>query len=237
MKTIFSDFDGVLFDTVLESYLLARYAYFGIDPGESVNNDEYDIFHKVRYMITNSWHYYYIMKVIAENEFKDPDEFYSKYKNHLENREIEKDTEFDKKFQTKRKDLINNHFDFWNKLDIPYPFFEEIKNISETYHIVIVSTKNEEAILRHCKDCGLNIEEQNIIGKTKLKEFGSKRKFLEYYIEKNDIKNSIFIDDSKSTVENCSNIPGLTVCQANWGYVKTKSDGMNEKEILNIIKE
>ena len=235
MKTIFSDFDGVLFDTVLESYLLARYAYFGIDPEKPVNQNEYDIFHKVRYMITNSWHYYYIMKLIDNAvSFED---FPQKYQNEILNRNVEADSQFDKKFQAKRKDLINNHFDFWNKLDTPYPFFEEIKNIAKDFKILIVSTKNEEAILRHCQDYGLNIEEKNIIGKTKLKEFGSKRKFLEYYIEKNNIKNSIFIDDSKSTVESCLNIPGLKTCHANWGYVKTKSEGMDEKEILNIIKE
>lgn len=56
-KTIFFDFDGVLFDTVLESYLLARYAYFGLEPFETVNKNEYDLFHMVRYLITDSWHY------------------------------------------------------------------------------------------------------------------------------------------------------------------------------------
>lgn len=69
MKTIFLDFDGVLFDTVLESYLLARYAYLGIEPQEKIDENEYNLFHFARYLITNSWHYYYIMKLI-ENKIE-----------------------------------------------------------------------------------------------------------------------------------------------------------------------
>lgn len=235
MKTIFLDFDGVLFDTVLESYLLARYAYYGIEPFEKINEKDYKIFHLVRYLITHSWHYYYIMKLISEKvSFND---FAQKYKYAVSNRNIEADKEFDTKFQQKRKDLVENHFDFWNKLDKPYPFFEKIKQISNLYNILIVSTKNEEIIIRHCKDYKLDIDKENIIGKTKLKKYASKRAFLEYHININKIKKSIFIDDAIETVKDCSNIQNLDVYCANWGYVADKKDGLNEEEIYNIIKE
>lgn len=234
-KTIFLDFDGVLFDTVLESYLLARYAYFGIEPFEIIDEEEYKLFHAVRYLITHSWHYYYIMKLIERgvNIVNFPQE----YKNTVLNRNEKADRNFDNKFQTKRKDLIENHFSFWNKLDKPYIFLEEIKSIAYKYNILIVSTKNEEAILRHCKDYEFNISEENVIGKTRLKQFDSKKEFLEYYIRKNNIKKSIFIDDAIDTVKKCSNIKNLNVYCANWGYVASKKDGLNEKEIFNIIKE
>ena len=235
MNTIFLDFDGVLFDTVLESYLLARYAYFDIEPFEKINEKEYELFHSVRYLITHSWHYYYIMKLIGDGV--NIEDFPQEYRNTVSRRNEKTDSEFDKKFQVKRKDLIENHFDFWNKLDKPYPFFDKIKPLAEKLNIIIVSTKNEEAILRHCKDYGLNIEEKNVIGKTKLKQYGSKKEFLEYYIRENKIDKSIFIDDAISTIKNCSNIQNLNVSCANWGYVADKSDGLNEVEILKIIKE
>ena len=235
MNTIFLDFDGVLFDTVLESYLLARYAYFDIEPFEKINEKEYELFHSVRYLITHSWHYYYIMKLIGDGV--NIEDFPQEYRNTVSRRNEKIDSEFDKKFQVKRKDLIENHFDFWNKLDKPYPFFDKIKPLAEKLNIIIVSTKNEEAILRHCKDYGLNIEEKNVIGKTKLKQYGSKKEFLEYYIRENKIDKSIFIDDAISTIKNCSNIQNLNVSCANWGYVADKSDGLNEVEILKIIKE
>ena len=235
MNTIFLDFDGVLFDTVLESYLLARYAYFDIEPFEKINEKEYELFHSVRYLITHSWHYYYIMKLIGDGV--NIEDFSQEYGNTVSRRNEKTDSEFDKKFQVKRKDLIENHFDFWNKLDKPYPFFDQIKPLAEKLNIIIVSTKNEEAILRHCKDYGLNIEEKNVIGKNKLKQYGSKKEFLEYYIRENKIDKSIFIDDAISTIKNCSNIQNLNVYCANWGYVADKSDGLNEVEILKIIKE
>lgn len=235
MNTIFLDFDGVLFDTVLESYLLARYAYFDIEPFEKINEKEYELFHSVRYLITHSWHYYYIMKLIGDGV--NIEDFPQEYRNTVSHRNEKTDSEFDKKFQVKRKDLIENHFDFWNTLDKPYPFFNKVKSLSEKLNIIIVSTKNEEAILKHCKDYGLNIEEKNVIGKTKLKQYGSKKEFLEYYIRENKIDKSIFIDDAISTIKNCSNIQNLNVYCANWGYVADKSDGLNEVEILKIIKE
>ena len=235
MKTIFLDFDGVLFDTVLESYLLARYAYFNISPFEKINKNEYGKFRAVRYLITHSWHYYYIMKLIEDRI--SIENFSQDFKNALLDRNIELENDFDKNFQEKRVDLINNHFKFWNKLDKPYPFFEKIKHIANNFNIIIVSTKNEEAILRHCYDYGLNIEECNVIGKDKLKIYGSKCNFLINYIEQNNVKNAVFIDDCKETIEKCSDITNLTPLVANWGYVASKNEGLSENKILKIIEE
>ena len=235
MKTLFLDFDGVLFDTVLESYLLARYAYFGIEPQQNVNDKEYNLFHSVRYLITNSWHYFYIMKLLEKNTKLE--DFPTEYQNAVFNRTPESDEKFDEQFQAKRIDLINNHFDFWNSLDTPYPFFEKIKSIVNDFNIIIVSTKNEEPILRHCTDYGLNISKEKIIGKTKLKQYGSKKLFIENYIQKNNLQKAVFIDDSVKTIKDCSSIPNLKPLCANWGYVANKNDGFNEDEILKIIKE
>ena len=235
MKTIFLDFDGVLFDTVLESYLLARYAYYDIDPLKNINENEYKLFHSVRYLITDSWHYFYIMQLI--NNGTNLKTFSNEYKKALLNRNIEKDNAFNVKFQEKRKDLIKNYFEFWNKLDKPYPFFEQIKTIKNQYDILIISTKNEEAIYRHCIDYDFRISQEKIIGKTKLKKYGSKKIFIADYIRKHNIQNAIFIDDAIKTINECSEIPNLKSCCANWGYVENKNIGLSEKEILKIIKE
>ena len=235
-KTIFLDFDGVLFDTVLESYLLARYAFYDISPETPIDENIYKIFHSLRYLITNSWHYFYIMKII-DSKFKKIKEMEKEYHKMLLNRDINADSTFDLKFQNKRKDLINNNYKFWEKLDKPYPFFYKIKEIFENYNILIVSTKNEEAIQKHCSDYGLKISAENITGKNKLKKFGSKHSFLEYYIKEHKIQNAIFIDDCKNTVEDCKNVPNLSCYTANWGYVKAKTEGFSEEDILNKIKE
>ena len=64
---VFLDFDGVLFDTVKEAYLLSRYAYDGISVFDDIDTDEYFVFEKLRFLVTNSWQYFYIMKIIKNS--------------------------------------------------------------------------------------------------------------------------------------------------------------------------
>ena len=104
-------------------------------------------------------------------------------------------------------------------------------------NIIIVSTKNEGAILRHCIDYGLDIKEKNIIGKVKFKQYISKKVLIENYIKKYNIQNSIFVDDSINTIRECIQVPNLKAYCANWGYVAEKEDGLKEEEILKIIEE
>lgn len=59
--------------------------------------------------------------------------FPNEYRKALSNRDAENDNSFNVKFQAKRKDLMENYFEFWNNLDKPYPFFEKLKH----YQIVI----------------------------------------------------------------------------------------------------
>ena len=50
---IFTDFDGVLFDSVKEAYLLARYAYYNIPIKDKIDENYYQKFKKYRYLITH----------------------------------------------------------------------------------------------------------------------------------------------------------------------------------------
>lgn len=234
-KTLFLDFDGVLFDTVLESYILARYAFSGIDTMVVVNQKEFDFFCSVRFLVINSWHYYYIMKLIKENFSYNIEEFSKKYFQLLQNRDIKNDSKFDKKFQEKRMNLMNSHFDFWNSLNKPYPFLSQIKQIRSYFNIIIVSTKNEETILRHLDDYHFSIDKYNIIGKIYLKQVGSKYNFIKNYMYENKIKNGYFIDDNKDILDSCCNIKNLKTFLANWGYVKDKKMGFSENEIINAV--
>lgn len=231
-KTIFLDFDGVLFDTVKESYLLSRYAYYRISPFDKINEKEYSLFHSLRHLITNSWNYYFVMKII--DKYQDVDNYSDLYKKMIKEDRMAAD-EFDEIFQQKRKDLITNHFEFWNSLDNPYPFFYEIKKIKDLLNIIIVSTKNEEAILNHCIDYGLKIDDKNIIGKSKLKEYKTKSNFIEEYMTKNNISEAIFVEDNLSTLKDCEYIKSLVKLLAKWGYVEDKSLGLSCQEIINII--
>lgn len=234
MKTIFLDFDGVLFDTVLESYLLARYAYYGTSPFEQVNEVEYKIFHDNRYLITNSWHYYYIMKVIEEKIY-NKSAFKDKYLAYISNRVNENEELFDNKFQAMRETLITKHYNFWKLLDRPYIFFKELKNLNLKSEIYILSTKNKIAIINKLKDYDFIVEPDKIIDKNILKNYNSKGEFLAEFLNQNNIDYAIFVDDSKDNLDSCKNIPNLNCYLANWGY--TEFDGYSENDVINIIKE
>ena len=129
IKTVFLDFDDVLFDTRKEAYLLSRYAYSDIAHQIEINETEYQMFNAKRSLVTNSWQYFYIMKLIKNNTKNEIFSF--EYQKAILNRDIETDSKFDNKFQEKRRELINNHYDFWNNLDKPFPFFFEIKKLQD----------------------------------------------------------------------------------------------------------
>lgn len=234
-NVIFLDFDGVLFDTVFESYLLARYAYYDISPFDRVDENEYKIFHQNRYLITNSWQYYYIMKIIGDRHFNNVEEFKIQYLNYFDNREVDNEKRFDEKFQNMRKELIEKHYDFWSKLDKPYPFLEKIKTVNSKLKIFILSTKNKSAIMNKLKDYKYNIPEENIIGKDTLKNYKSKGEFLSEFIKNMNIQNAIFIDDSKENLDSCINVNNLNCFLAGWGY--TADTGYTEDEIIKKIEE
>lgn len=233
MKTIFLDFDGVLFDSVKEAYLLARYAFYDVPIKTEIYNEHYQKFRKYRYLITHSWHYYYILKLIDSGT--DNDIFEQEYYRLIKNRMLEKDGLFDKKYQEQRKYLIEHDYEFWKSLEIPYPFFHMINAIKNDYDIIILSTKNEFAIKNHLNDCDFNIEDEKIIGKEKLKKYQTKSNFIESYIKENHVKKAIFIDDSIDNLKECKYIEKLQCAQAKWGYVEPQVRKDNSIVIINLI--
>ena len=235
-KTIFLDFDGVLFDSAKESYLLARYVSDGISPFDEIDIKDYAEYMKHRYLVANSWQYYYLMTLLRDESIKNSDEFEEKYIQLTTNRNITSDNAFDVKFQGMRKTLINEHYEFWRKLETPFPFFYKIKKLDNTENIFIVSTKNKEAIIRKCKEYDFNLVSDNIVGKETLKNYPSKQDFLQKFMNKNGIKDAVFVEDNENNLNLCKNIKNLKLCLAGWGYVSPRAKGMTEEEIISVIK-
>ena len=104
MKTIFSDFDGVLFDSAKEAYLLARCAYYGIEAQYPVDVQEYLKYHKVRYLVSKSWQFYYIFELLNSN-ISDIDLFVQKYYEMIKNPDIKNLS--NKKFENQKIFLRN----------------------------------------------------------------------------------------------------------------------------------
>ena len=215
-KIVFLDFDGVLFNSVKEAYLLSRYAYKSIPATESINEEEYNKFLTLRYLITKSWHFYYLWQII-ENKINKED-FYKCLKTG-KNIVCE---EFDSKYVSYRKNLVKNNYDFWVQLDEPYDFFYEIKKLITTSNkkFVILSNKEKQPIENRLKQ--YNVTGLKIYANSDLKNYKNKAEFIQDYMKKECVEKAWFVDDSITNFDNCKNINNLVLLHAGWGYTLEK---------------
>ena len=233
MNTIFLDFDGVLFDSVKEAYLLARCAYKGINVKSKIDNTEYKKFYKYRYLISKSWQFYYIFKLILNNV---PDNYFEKeYNSYIANIENNAVTEFDKKYVKSRENLIKSDFVFWDNLDTPFDFFFKIKELSQDkkYKFIILTNKKKLPVKNKLEKFSLNVE---LFANEDLSKYASKGAFIQKYMQDNNIEKCFFVDDSMDNINSCLEYNNIKSLLANWGYVNPKHTGYSSDEILNIIK-
>lgn len=230
-KYLFLDFDGVLFDTLKEAYLLCRYAFDGTDYFEPVDDKEYDKLYRYKFLVYNSWQYYYLMKLIREN--LSDSELISEYEVCLKNRDLDSEKAFDEKYYYARRDLMENHHDFWDRLETPFPFFSFIKD-EKDFVPVIVSKKNKRAIEYRLSQYGLN--DAVIFGKDELAGYETKADFMAEYMEKSGIKTAYFVDDNSNNLEPCKNYPQIIPLLAGWGNIAIGEIGLTAEEVIAKIR-
>ena len=234
-RCLFLDFDGVLFDTLKEAYIICRYSYSGVDYFEPIDEGEYERFYRYKFLVYNSWHYYYIMTLLKEN--LSDDEFVSKYNNFLNNRDLEAEKIFDEKYYSARKDLMENHHEFWDRLETPFPFFECVKQIvSEgNFDVVIVSKKNKKAIMYRLNQHGLTLSEDKIYGRDELLKYDTKAEFIEEYMGLNNVALGYFVDDNSNNLDPCEDNPNIISLLAGWGNVAIGQVGLTPEEITEVL--
>ena len=235
MKTIFLDFDGVLFDSVKEAYLLARCAYYGIEPHVVIDEDEYSIFRKFRYLNTHSWQFYYFFLLFGNNTTEDL--FEQNYYELVKNPDYQKITDFDKKYVQTRENLIKQDYEFWDNLDEPYDFFFKVKELAKDpeYEFIILTNKKKLPVHNKLRRYGIN--NIKLFTNEDLVSYNSKAEFIERYLKENAIESCYLVEDSVDNINTCKKFPQIKPLLVNWGYVNPKEKGMTEKEILDLIKE
>ncbi len=233
---IFLDFDGVLCDSVKEAYILTRYAYSDIDVNQPIESDKYEKFKASRHLISNSPQYYYLFKAIEENSSNVE----TRFSTFLSKINVEEAKQFNERFLSKRKELIENNFEFWNSLETPTSFLTKLKNIIinlPNCTFSVLSTKNKEAIIKKFNFWGLDFNQNFIFDKKDLENI-TKGEFIKNYLNSNKAyKNAILIDDCESNIQSCANIENVKAYFTNWGYIKNTKNAKSEEEILKIIKE
>ena len=234
-KVIFSDFDGVLFDSVKEAYILSRYAYDNIDFKEIIQESEFQFFRKYRYLITHSWQFYIIFTLIKQKI--NDEEFELSYHNHISEKGKKEASKFDEKYVQGREFLLKTDYTFWDNLDIPFDFFYELKKLSEEidYKIFILTNKKKLPVSNKLKKYGA--DKFNIFAQEDLTKYKNKAEFINEYMCINKLKNAILIEDSIDNINECNKYQNIETILVDWGYISPKEKGKSLKDVLKIIQE
>ena len=237
-NTLFLDFDGVLFNTLKEAYLICRSAFSDINTDILIDKKKYQQFYKFKFLVYNSWQYYYLMKTLLDEDNVTNEEIINKYNFYLMNRDTNAEKEFDEKYYSTRKYLKDNCFDFWDSLEEPFDFFFEVKKLydEKKIDIIIVSKKDFNSIKYRLSQYGLNLFDNKIFAKEQLQNYPNKSDFISEYMKNNNIKKAIFVDDNSNNLRPCKDIVGLETLLAGWGNIAIDETGFTCYDIMSKIK-
>lgn len=240
-RGVFLDFDGVLFDTVKEAYLVCFLAVKKISKIEEIDyeSQHFEIFSRHRYLIGPAWNYLYLLKVIEEVERKDIINLEEKYLNYIKQAEEQDYRDFEKDFLIAREYLKKNYKDFWLKLNTPYNFFFSLSALINKHsnNFFVVTTKDKDTVLTLLKINGQVLNHENIYDRESFKKFKTKFNIIKNIIDRYSIENAIFVDDNRFFLSECDNFDVLRVLQPKWGYISPGDNALEEKDILSSIKE
>lgn len=234
-KILFLDFDGVLFDTLKEVYLINRYIYKRIDLFDKVDEANYELFSKYKYLVYNIWMFYYYNPLIFNNCENIIDDFI----NALSKRNIKAEEDFCDNFLKVRANLVKNNYDFWKNLETPYEFFYEIKKLYEEKNpkILIVSKKNKASIIERFNSYNFNISNDDIYAREILDKYSTKGEFINEYMNKNGFDEAIFVDDNNNNLKTCDNYSNITQILALWGNSQPNLKGYNQAQAIDKINQ
>ena len=88
-KVLFLDFDGVLFDTLREVYVVNRAIYNGISLFDKIDETNYKLYYKYKYLVYNIYMFLYFNPLIFENVQEE--KIIESYQKALLNRDLKKE--------------------------------------------------------------------------------------------------------------------------------------------------
>lgn len=227
------DFDGVLFDTAKEAYIVANKAYFNNTVEQNVLN-RYSQFLLLRPFVVSAWQYLLVFDLISED--LDNKALLEKYKQQSVFEPTPRDRDFEYKFNNVRGDMANTSKNKWLDLHEPYTFFRLIRPIliKCPQYFQIVSTKNKKFILELLFNQGIHWEGDRIWGRDKFEECGhSKAEVLKSYADSN--ASILFIDDSHKHLNEVRLLNNVEVMSADWGYTEINNVEDNTEIVVTRI--
>ena len=218
-------------------YLVNRAQYKGIDVLAPIDENEYRLYSKYKFLVYNIWMFAYYNPLIFDCE--NENEIINRFKTSLEARNRNQEEKFYADFLSIRYDLIKKHYDFWKNLEEPYEFFFFIKELYKNIpdNVIVVSKKNKSSIIERFESYEFNLDKDKIFADEILSGYSSKGEFIEEYMKKNNISSAVFVDDNLNNLLSAKDNPKVEVILALWGNTPPNSKGYTQKEAQEKIKD
>ena len=230
------DFDGVLFDSANEAFVIGCKAFFGDDANFDNLKVNYKRFLLLRPFIDSAWQYRIVFNLLIDD--LSDEVMLIKGKKKLMGYPQKEDREFAVKFNCIRTELLNNNRSKWIDLHKPYDFFQLlkplIKDFPDQFHIC--STKGTEFILEILSAHGLNFDIKQVWGREAFEaNNNSKAAILENNANLHDT--ILFVDDSPRHINDVQCLKNVEAILAKWGYLEIGKISDNHTFIIEKIRE
>ena len=230
------DFDGVLFDSANEAFVIGCETFFGVDSNYDNSRVNYKRFLLLRPFVDSAWQYRTVFNILTDD--LNDELMLIKGKQKLKSYPQKKDREFAAKFHYIRTELLNNNRTKWINLHEPYEFFKLLKPLIIEFpdQFQICSTKSAEFILEILSAHGLKLDMKQIWGRDIFEANNhSKAKIIENNVNIQDA--ILFVDDSSRHINDVQCLKNVEAILAKWGYLEAGKINDNHTLIIEKIRE
>jgi phosphoglycolate phosphatase-like HAD superfamily hydrolase len=208
------DFDGTLWDSVHECFVITCKAYEKLGISIPSRPDLEEKFKRGRFFVRIGDEFYLLLNWIIQHPDRDPETMSEEEQESLR-KENGLRILFEKTFYEIRQQMRETNFKEWCALQNPYPgILDQIKEIQKKFFKVVIATTKDAASVR--KLLGIHGLDLDVVGKENTVDKARQMNFISaaYKVPLSQI---IFVDDILEQVKVVRTI-GAKGVLAGWGY-------------------
>ena len=216
MQAVFLDFDGVIADSIRETYVISLQAYYGVK-GPSDEESVGALFFKYRGLVRPPHHFLALHKTIefCLDKGKDPGMaiFRNVFEKYIEQCEPQKNKFEALFFGLRTRYQLSS--EYWVSLN---PITEYGKSLvgKELARYFILTTKDAKAVDVLLKAYGIDIEKR--FTKSDYERFNNKGAIIQYVLDTYpEYDSAVFVDDAVEHLDSVTN-SNVSCLFAEWGY-------------------
>ncbi|MBU0580537.1 MAG: hypothetical protein KKA19_05110 [Candidatus Margulisbacteria bacterium] len=240
-RAVFLDFDGVLFDTVKEAYIICKLAEnkgFSIAEA-SFQDTEYKLFKEYRYLIAHAWEYQALLAVIKKYLNQEITDCEAEFLQASKTLDPYKSEAYEKNYFRQRTILRESNQEKWLEFNEPYQFLYDIARNIENYleQVYIITTKDKPAVLDlFLSRCGL-LNRCKVYDKDSCRKYNTKGGLIANLMDKNKYLRGLYIDDCLLHLKSAQYLQNVECYLASWGYTARNQEGISQDEAVKKIND